>query len=208
MRKKVSGLRKRMIAYNRAHHPEDNYPKREYNEAELETAAPEDYKKLLELAKHSDEGREALARYRKFWGLPLPTEIKVVSIPGPEDEVKFLVGMGRAGKGGKIILPGGKKTSAKGARIAAASADGKQIVLLSGKESRDEKRNLNFLGHVEETHYVPTADMEDAGTHKAGKYWVHRHDDEGGKFPPVYQDQAGNYWYGPGTYSVTDWIRR
>jgi hypothetical protein len=49
--------------------------------------------------------------------------------------------------------------------------------------------------------------MENAGTFKIGKYWVHEHDDEGGKFPEVYKDGAGNFIYAPGTMRIDEWLR-
>jgi len=193
-----------MIARNS--HPADAL-KTNFDVRDYERDMPEQFRELYEQVKGSAEGRKALARYKKFWGI-MPTQIKVIKMPGPKSKTKYLVGMGRTGQGGKIIKADGSKTKAKGVRWAATDAAGKRIFLLSGRDSDAGHAELQDVGHAEETHYVPTNAQEDAGTFKKDKYWVHRHDDDGGKFPAVSKDQAGNYIYGPGTYRVTDWIRR
>jgi hypothetical protein len=204
-RKQVSLQRKRLISRNRKHAEDDLRQKIDVRE--YEQNMPEQFRELYDEFKKSAEGQKALARYKKFWGI-MPTNIRVIEMPGPKSQKKFLVGMGRAGKGGKIQLKNGGTTSAKGAKWVATDANGKRIFLLSGNDSNAPKAELREIGKVEETHYVPTVAQEKAGTFKKNKYWVHRHDDDNGKFPTVYQDQAGNYVYGPGTYTVTDWIRR
>lgn len=204
-RKKASLQRKRLIARNKSH--AEDVLRRKIDVDDYERNMPEHFRELYEEFKNSAEGRKAIARYKKFWGI-MPTNIRVIEMPGPKSKKKFLVGMGRAGKGGKIQGKDGRTTNAKGAKWVATDADGKQIFLLSGKDSHASKAELREIGKVEETHYVPTVAQEKAGTFKKNKYWVHRHDDDNGKFPKVYVDQAGNYVYGPGTYSVTDWIRR
>jgi hypothetical protein len=166
------------------------------------------FREALKKVESTAEGRKALARFRKFTGLPFPTDIRVIDMPGVGNKNKYLVGMGTAGKGGKIQTLDGKTIRAKGAKWVATDASGKRIYLLTGKNSKSKSKRLRKVGKVEETHYVPTAKQEKAGTFKKGKYWVHRHDDDGGRFPDVYVDDAGNYIYGRGTYSVTDWIRR
>ncbi len=199
-----------MIGGNPSHHAEDDDPPPQYD-GDLEERMPGNYRRQLEELKKSPEGRKALARYKKFWGIPFPTEIRTVEVPGPKNKKMYLVGMGVSPEvhisEGKKKSPGKRKVR-KGKRIAATTADGKRIVILSGKDSKATKQELKRLGFAPETHYVPTNQMEDAGTFKKGKYWVHLHSDEGGEYPPLYEDQAGNFWYGPGTYSVDKWIRR
>lgn len=195
-----------MIARNRSH-PADA-DKKSFDKTKVRRGMSAKYKKMLDKVEGTAEGRKALARYRKFWGIPYPTDIRIIEMPGPAKKTKFLVGMGKTGKGGKIQKKDGGMTSAKGVRYAATDASGKQIFLLTGRNSKSTSQDLTEVGVVEETHYVPTGTMEKAGTFKKNKYWVHRHDDDGGRFPKVYKDAAGNYIYGRGTYSVTDWIRR
>lgn len=187
-------------------HPADAH-KTGFDVTAYERDMPPEMKKLYTKVKSTAEGRKALKRFKKFWGI-MPTEIRIVDVPGPRNKTQVVVGMGKAGHGGKILLKNGKTSKAKGAKWVATDADGKQIFLLTGKNSNAGQRELEELGVVEETHYVPTAKQENAGTFKKDAYWVHRHDDEGGKFPRVYRDQAGNYIYDRGTYRVTDWIRR
>lgn len=186
-------------------HPADGQ-KAGFDVRAYERDMPEAFRREYQRVKASPEGRQALARYKKFWGI-MPTEIKTLELPGGK-QTKFLVGMGKAGKGGKIKTPDGRTTTAKGAKLVACDASGKQIMLLSGKNSRAPEAKLKEVGVVEETHYIPTGAQERAKTFKRNAYWVHRHDDDGGRFPKVYKDQAGNYVYGRGTYKVTDWIRK
>jgi hypothetical protein len=192
-----------MIGRN-AEHPADGRRAR-FDVRAYERDMRGDFKRAYRRVKASPEGRKALARYRKFWGI-MPTEIRDVDVPGT-GRGRIVVGMGKAGKG-KIWMPDGRKVPARGAKLVACDATGRRIMLLTGKSSRAPKARLREVGVAEETHYIPTADQEKARTFKRNAYWVHRHDDDGGKFPKVFRDQAGNYRYGPGTYTVTDWIRR
>jgi len=188
LRRKASKTRKRMI-----------------REVALNRGLPPDIEKALA----SSSAKAAKAKYSRFWGLDSPEHVEVFEIPGPKNQV--LVGMGT----GKAILadgPEGKFTkkwsSSRGRKTIVTNAAGNRIMILSGKRCRDKKQKLTFLGYAAETHYVPTAAMEASGTFKKGKYWVHRHSDKRGKWPKVYGDQAGNLVYGPGTYTIDDWIRR
>jgi len=193
-----------MIGVNSGH-PADEQ-KAGFDLRGYERNMPGGFKPLYQRVKSSPEGRKALSRYKKFWGV-MPHELRVVELPGPEKQTRFLVGMGRAGRG-KIRTKGGKAVSTKGAKMVACDADGRQIILLSGRNSSAPQAKLKEVGVVEETHYVPTAELERSKTFKRNAYWVHKHNDDGGRFPKVYRDQAGNYVYGRGTYTVTDWIRR
>ena len=174
-----------------------------------EKMSPE-YRAAYNQLKKSAEGRKALARYKKFWGLPYPMNIRKINLPGPKNKKVFLVGMG---KSPQVQIADGPKGKAKQVkkykknRIAAVSADGKQIFILTGKNGSG-KGKRKYLGYVPETHYIPTPAMEGAGTFKRGKYWCHLHSDEGGKWPKARMDEAGNVIYDKGTYSVSDWIRR
>lgn len=194
-----------MIAFNRSH-PADA-KRRKYDTKKLLAQMPPSYLKALKKLEGTAEGRKALARYRKFWGIPFPPEIKFLELPGPKSKTKILVGMGKSGKGGKLT-DGKRDWTPKGTKYVATDASGRRIFLLTGKNSKSAEARLRKVGWAKETHYVPTSRQERAGTFKEGKYWVHRHDDDGGKYPEVYRDAAGNYVYGPGTYTVTDWIRR
>ncbi len=200
-------LRKRMIRPNISAHPADGQ-KAGFDVRAYERDMPEDFRREYQRVKASPEGRQALKRYKKFWGI-MPTEITHVALPGGnQNRTKFLVGMGKAGSGGKIKTPDGKTITAKGAKKVACDASGKQIMLLSGKNINAGQAKLKEVGKVLETHYVPSASQERAETFKRGAYWVHKHNDDGGRFPKVYKDQAGNFVYGKGTYKVTDWIRK
>jgi len=172
---------------------------------------PSDYRRVLERVLQTKEGKTALSRYRAFTGLPFPTEIKILELPGPKTKVKVLVGMGKSPE--VQLADGDEKTATrvkklKGSRIAATDAQGKRIYILSGRKGQASKAKLKFVGYAPETHYVLTRDEENAGSFKKNKYWVHEHKDESGRWPKVYVDQFGNFVYGPGTYRVGKWIRR
>jgi len=201
----ASKHRKRMIAANRRKHPK----RRKLNFARAGHAHNRKFNNFDKITQ-SRSGKKALARYRKFWGIEFPTSVKQGRTPGSSNH-EFLVGMGISPK---VILadgPKGKETrkwEVKGKRTLATNVTGTRMFVLSGKNSNDRSEKLKFVGYAPETHYIPTKKMENAGTHKKGKYWIHKHDDDGGRWPKVYQDSAGNFLYGPGTYSVTDWIRK
>lgn len=171
---------------------------------------PPEYRKDLRDVLAHPEGEKALELFKEFWGIPYPPEIRTIEVPGPENEVKVMVGMGRSpavnladGPKGK-----GKKKRIEKAHIPAVDPDGKEIWLLTGKDAKEAKARLKPVGFAPVTEYIPTDEIEDAGSFKRGAHWVHKHDDEGGEWPEVYQDQAGNYRYAHGTYEVGKWIRR
>lgn len=178
---------------------------------------PAAYREMLQRVSKSAGGRKALKKYKKFWGIPYPTNVSQFKIPGNlpgaggRKGKAVLVGMGRSPM---IVLANGPKGKATQIRrfrrkgVAAFNINGNRIYLLSGKQSRRKGSKLKFIGWAAETHYVPTGPMEKAGTFKKGRYWVHEHHESGGKWPKAYVDSAGNVIYGPGTYRITDWIRR
>jgi hypothetical protein len=204
LKHKASRLRKRMISRNRRH---PRRRRRFRNYSRLKKRMPSRYKQALEKVEKTSSGRKALARYRKFWGLEYPTSISQIDIPGVK-KGETVVGMGTSPK--VILADGPNKKSAtrirqvRGKRILATNTTGTRMYIVGKGKNSGKKR---FVGWAPETHYVPTKAMEKAGTHKKGKYWVHLHNDDGGKWPKVFQ--AGNaFIYAPGTYRVTDWIRR
>ena len=166
------------------------------------------YHELLSKATRSRKGKDALKRYRKFWGLRAPVALK--DMPGPKNLT--LVGMGSSPA---VNLADGpdKKRSKKIIRrrhngmILATNSAGNRMWIV-GKRGLPAKPRLTFAGWAPVTEYIPTPGMERAGTPKAKKHWVHRHDSGGGRWPKVYRDQSGNIHYGRGTFAVTDWIRR
>lgn len=202
LHRKASALRRRLIAANRSHRT----PARSGYSRGLPAKMPSKYRKLFAEALKSRGGRAALARYRKFTGLPWPTEIIAVKTPGRGK--RALVGMGRTPQ---VFLARSRKdkpkTYNKGG-IVACNASGRQIFVLTGRDSTSKSQKLRPVGYAAQTHYIPTRLEERAGTHKRGKRWVHNHNDEGGRWPKVYEDQAGNLIYGRGTYRVSDWIRK
>ena len=211
LRVRASEYRKRMIAANK-YHAEDDHPKKKWNLAKLRRAMPKDYKEALWYVENKlPEGRKALRRYRAMSGLPFPPEIKLIPMPGPKNKHVALAGVG---KSPEVQIADGDERHVrrvrkiKGRGHVATDALGKRIYILRGKNLNASKPRYKFVGHAPETHYVLSPGEEKAGAFKKGKYWVHSHLDEGGRWPKVFKDQAGNLVYGPGTYRVGKWIRR
>ena len=156
-------------------------------------------------------GREALKRYRRFWGIKHPPEIRVLNMPGPQKEM-VLVGMGKSPALNLADGPEGRhrrkvRRAHKG--IVACDASGRRIYILRGRNNSQRKQKLKRLGHVPVTEYIPTAAIERAGSFKQKKWWIHNHGkSEGGKWPVAYEDQAGNVIYGRGSYRVGKWIEK
>lgn len=204
----ASDVRQRLIARNG--HAEDSLPAPKFA-ADAVKNAPREYQELLAKAMKTKDGKKALKKYQQFWRLKYPTEIKVMNLPGPKNKTVVLVGMGRSPN---MLLADGpkgssqKKKKVKGRYTVATDPNGRRIMLLSGVNTSESKQVLRDVGFAPETHYIPTSRMEKAGTPKKGKYWVHKHDDDGGRWPRVKQDQAGNFIYDPGTYRVKAWIYR
>jgi hypothetical protein len=210
LRKKASHYRKRMIGRkvrrNRSHGVRSNLS----GYGNLKSQMPRDYRQAFDRISKSRTGKKALARYRRFIGIPVPTNISMIK--DGSKGTKYLVGMGRA----PVVLladgPEGKHRKIKkikGKWIGATNSAGTRIYLLKKNSRGPVGKNLKFVGYAPETHYVLTPAQEKAGSFKRGKYWVHRHGkEEKGKWPKVYRDSSGNYVYGPGTYRVSDWIRR
>jgi hypothetical protein len=200
-----------MIAANK-YHAEDDEPRKKWDIAKLRKAMPKSYRQALWYVENKvPGGRKALRRYRAMSGLPFPPEIKLVQMPGPKSKKIALAGIG---KSPEVQLADGneyhvrKIKQIRGRGHVATDASGKRIYILRGKNSNATRPSYKFVGHAPETHYVLSPGEEKAGAFKRGKYWVHQHTDEGGRWPKVYVDQAGNFVYGRGTYSVGKWIRR
>ena len=203
LHRRASSLRKRLVAAN---HSDVAQPFTKEELRELPKRMSKKYRHMLGEALSTKSGRAALKRYRKFTGLPWPTEIVVMETPGRGR--RTLTGMGSTPVAVLADRRGGKKRKRRFNGLVACDSTGRRIEILRGRNSKAKKPRLRQVGFAAETHYVPTRLEERAGTFKRGRYWVHEHNDEGGRWPKVYEDQAGNLIYGKGTYKVTDWIRR
>lgn len=200
-----------MIAQNGFWHAEDEDPAPEYKEDPIKNM-PKKYREELEKVSSIKEGKAALRKYRKFWGIPLPPEISEIEVPGKVGKV--LVGLGTTPYAFVADGPKGKSTKVrkiKGPFMAVCDSKGKRLMLI--RKSNQHKswsgpRKLTPIGWAPETHYVPSKDVEAAGSFKRGKYWVHKHDDDGGRWPKVSQDQAGNIIYAGSTLKIGKWMER
>jgi hypothetical protein len=199
--RRAASIRRRAIASNRGH-PEDETPRMVYSK-DLKRRMPAKYRHMLHGVLRTRGGKAALAKFRKFWGIPYPTELLML----PGNLRKPLVGMGRTPEVVLADSPGGRTRKLRGSWTGAFDPSGRQIFLLT-KKGLPKRPQWKFVGYAAETHYVPTKGMEMAGSFKRGKYWVHEHSDEGGSWPKVYRDQNGNFRYGRGTYHIGKWIRR
>lgn len=182
-------------------HPEDAYAGTPKTRGLLKRASPQ-YRKRLKRRTSSREGKEALRRFRAFTGVPYPPEI--LNIPAPGN--KTMVGMGKAPE---IVYHDGRKVvRRKGSWFGVFNAKGRRIVLLNRRKGIPKHPRKRYLGRMVETHYILPKGVEIAGSFKRGKYWIHEHKDEGGRWPKGFVDQNGNIWYAPGTYRIGRWIRR
>lgn len=220
-RKKLSQMRKRMIRRKRPY-KRNAHPVKLDKRAALQrwmawwkkksAGFKRKFTAQMSALKRRKDGRQALRKYTQFTGLPYPTEIKVVQMPGPKKRSRVLVGMGRSPYAFIADGPQGKSSGTKqlkGRFTPTATPDGKQIILLAGRNSTDGTGKKRFAGFAPETHYIPTSEMERAGTHKRGKHWVHLHGkEENGRWPKVFIDSAGNMHYGKSTYRMSDWLYR
>ncbi len=163
-------------------------------------------------------------RYKKFWKIAGPPSVKTLpgNLPGLKG-TNWLVGLGYTKvallSSGDKGVKGSKKRKVHGRWHVTTDGKGKQIFLLSGNPVSGP---LKQVGYAHETHYIPSADIEKAGTHKAGTYWRHIHgvdDEKRGvpksklKYPPVFADRNGkvdaksNFFYGKTPLGkVTDWM--
>ena len=200
-----------MIAENRNHGGADE-EKPIRADSKLWNEMPADYRAMLKEVLKLRGGKAALARYRKFTGLPFPTEILVKEIPGPRDKKIPLVGMGKSPGPqleGKARVRG--VTSSLPYHVA-TDASGKQLLLLPSGDVKGAVGKVRHAGTVAETHYVLTRPEEHAGTFKRGKYWVHVAGESGGTKPEGYwvEGTGGGrmFVYGPSTLRTGKWMER
>jgi len=215
LRKKASVYRKRMIARNRSHFEDlllgkPNRKKSRNRERKLLGSMSARDRQRLQQLKGMRIGRKALQKHKQFTGIPLPTRIdelndgrrKKTALVVMGTEPFVLVADGPRNRHSKIRKYRGKW-------VATTTPNGKKIIILkNGRAGKGFGKGLRFVGWMPETHYVLNKRVENAGSHKRGKYWIHKHDDEGGKWPRASVDREGNIHYSPGTYRVGAWIRR
>jgi hypothetical protein len=208
LRAKAAKARRKMISFNR-HHPEELTAKRwsKAEKAKLRAVMPKAYRKVLERVQRSAQGRSALKAYELFWGIPYPPEIDIRKL-GKDRSRATRVCLGISPAVFIAKKRGGKARKIPGKRRLAFDPRSRRMMVLNMKSKGPVGKNLSFLGYAPETHYIPTPAMERTGTFKTGKYWVHKHDDDGGKWPEVWVDSSGNFIYGQGTYKVDRWLRR
>lgn len=225
LRKKASKYRRRMIApkkYRRhkvarnKFHLADlfklgkNKDRRKYqNRANkiLQSMPARDQERLQKL-RGMGVGRKALRKHKQFTGIPLPTRLD--EIDDGSRKVRPLVVMGTE----PFVLvangPKGRNTKVKklkGSWLATTTPNGRQIIILRNKKvSKGFGKGLKFIGWIPETHYVLNKRVENAGSFKRGKYWVHKNGEEGGSWPKGYMDKSGNIHYRGGSYKVGKWI--
>ena len=172
---------------------------------------PADFKAMLKEVLKLRGGKAALARYQKFTGLPFPTEILVKELPGPKDKKIPLVGMGKSPGPQFEGKPELRGTTNRLPWYVASDARGRQIFLLPPGDVKGSGK-VKYAGKVRETIYVLTPEEEKAGTFKRFKFWIHKHNDDGGKHPDGYWVTGTNgkrmFVYAPGSYRVNKWIER
>lgn len=206
LKKRATAMRRRMIAAN-TYHSVDGLPKKKYGN--LKSRMPEQYAKELGRVLRTSTGRKGLKKFRQFWSLPFPPELEA-----DESLKKNLVLVGAGWTPGVFLAscprktPGCKEKSIRGKKKIAFDVNGRRIFILSNGSQKNFGKNQKFVGYATRTEYVPTKGMEAAGSDKANRHWVHDHEDEGGRWPKVFKDAAGNFIYAPGTLRINKWLRR
>ena len=159
-------------------------------------------KRMINPGLNSKKAQSAVNRYNKFWGVSQPQDVKTVTSPAE----KILVGAGKTT--GIYLADGNDIKFGKRRDIYFDDAKKPKLYVLAPGSQASFGKNLREIGRARETHYIPTKALEKAGSHKKNTYWIHKHDDDGGKYPKVYKDAAGNYIYGTGTLRIGEWMER
>ncbi len=212
LEKKASVYRKRMIG-NPGHTVQRKLPKKCAMDAKS--------KELLARTLRTADGKAVAKRFRQFWKIPCPPSVKLIPGGDPKSTVP-LVGMGHTKEvflsDGQKGQKGKKQRVIRGNWQVATERTGRHVLLLS---KRPMSGALKFVGFAPQTIYIPPADVEKAGTHKAGFIWKHVHGQPDGKsiprnelnWPKVYADRDGkvdgssNFVYGSTKHAkITDWM--
>lgn len=220
--KRAIRMRRSMIAANP--HTPAQMPKYEPN---LKAKMPPEFRAAYSAAVKTSEGRKVAKLFKEFWKIPYPPEIKFIP-GGPKGKTVFLMGMGTApevhlsasNKGEKRSNPGKARTVVKGKWIIASDSSGRHVLILN--QNRPIQKPFKFVGYAPETNYIPTPDIEAAGTHKKGKWWRHIHGENDStkqfaehklKWPAVFADRNGkvdrnsNFMYGrTPSAKIRDWM--
>ena len=213
--RKASSYRKRMIKANKG----KNSHTKPTGRASKCSMSPESQKLYDQLLKTGD-GKKVLSRFKQFWSIPCPPSIKI--IPGGPNKTIPLVGMGHTNEvhisNGDKGERGKKEKVIRGKWNVATEKNGKQVLLLS---DRPMSGKLKFVGFAPVTMYIPSPDIESAGTHKKGFVWKHVHGQDDGlkvpknelNWPKVYADRDGkvdsksNFVYGATKHGkITTWM--
>lgn len=208
LKKRATAMRRRMIAANK-YHPVDGLPRQKYGN--LRSRMPKSYEAVLKhmLKVTPRVGKKGLKKFSRFWTIPLPPEIETDSSLRKN---LVLVGAGRTP--GVFLascpreVPGCKKKVIRGRKRVAFDVNGRKIFILANGSQKNIGKRKKFVGWATRTEYVPTKEIEAAGSDKANRHWVHDHEDEGGRWPKVFKDAAGNFIYAPGTLRINKWLRR
>lgn len=165
LKRKASRLRKRMIARN---------PSRAV--IKVARKGTRAYQSLRAAASRTKTGRAVAHRFKRFWGVKEPPKITLVQ--GGPKRLTWIAGMGITPQVTLVSAQKGTRghvtrRAIKGHWMIATEKSGRHIIILSHR--RPVKGKFKPVGYAPETRYIPTRDLEEAGTPKAGKYWRHLH---------------------------------
>lgn len=189
-----------MVGRNRAHPP----GKLKHNQL-----SPQDERTLARwMRERPAEVKKGLGVYSRFWGVKFPTKL-IERADGPNVTLAHL---GRTPALFASTEPKGKRGkqfTIRGAKDIFSFPSGKRWVILSKGSQKDFGKDLRLVGYARETHYIPSAKLEKLGSHKKFHHWVHKMGEEGGTWPKVYEDAAGNFIYEKGSYTIDrdGWMR-
>lgn len=172
----------------------------------------ETYESLIARFKSSRKGRGLLGLEKRFWGVE-PQAITKLTTPGKgRHQLAFL------GDSPAVTIadrPNGKTSKKQRIKfgshiLVTGDPSGRRMMILNTRKGVPAKPKLKFVGYVVSTEYIPTKAIEKAGSFKAKRHWWHEHKDRRGRWPRVWKDQNGNYYYGRATYYIgkRGWLER
>ena len=154
--------------------------------------------------------RAGLKKFRQFWGIA-PRRVRRLSRRGLPPGL-VMVSLGRCP--GLTVADKPRKSAKRARRIAlrgatlASNSTGTRLFVLLSKPLPSPYKS-GPLGYAVESEYIPTRAMENRGTHKKHRHWVHKHHDKGGRWPRVSYSKASRLLtYAPASYRVGEWIER
>ncbi len=159
-------------------------------------------------------GRRVWSIANRFWKLKEPVAITAMKLPRRYRNDVPLAFLGQVpevkvanGKKGQATRESTLRLTAK--HVLVGDHTRKKFAIINLAKGLPDRPRLKQIGWASQTDYLPPRDLINSGSPKSNTLWEHKHSDEGGRFPKLFQDQNGNLFYGPSTFAVKGlWLRR